>query len=276
MAAPPRDAPDFIIGGAPRSGTTFLAQALDRHPDIYMAKPYIPEPKVFMGPPQSPGTYRARYAALFAESGDRGTLGEKTSYYLESGVCCEQMVAALPDVRILFLAREPVARAYSNYLWSRKNGLETLSFEEAIELEGRRPSPLPPEKAYARPFDYLIRGDYATFAERYVAALGRDRVAFFLYEDIQARPDALLGEVQRFIGVEPIPAERLEVGIVNSGRELGPPIDPATERRLRQRMAPLVRRFAEVTGLDVRRWGYPTDGLFRAIPPDPIAEKQDS
>jgi hypothetical protein len=158
---------------------------------------------------------------------------------------------------MLFLLREPVARAYSNYLWSRRNGLETLSFEEAVELEGRRPSPLPPEKAHARPFDYLTRGDYATFAEPYLAALGRDRVAFFLYEDIQARPDVLLRDVQRFIGVEPMPAERLDVGIVNSAREEGPPLDPATEQRLRQRMAPLVRRFASVTGLDVQCWGYP-------------------
>jgi hypothetical protein len=263
MSDAPRNAPTFIIGGAPRSGTTFLCQALDRHPDVYMAKPYRPEPKVFMGPPRPSEAYRDRYAELFAGAGDRRVLGEKTTNYFESAICCERIAASLPDVRMVFLVREPVARAYSNYLWSRKNGLETLSFEEAIELEGRRPSPLPPEKAHARPFDYLIRGDYATFAEGYVAALGRDRVAFYLYEDIQARRDALLGEVQRFIGVEPIPAERLDVGIVNSARELGPPIDPATERRLRQRMAPLVRRFAAVTGLDVRRWGYPTD----LIPP---------
>jgi hypothetical protein len=258
MSASPRNAPDFIIGGAPRSGTTFLLQALDRHPDIYMAKPYRPEPKVFMGPLQSPEAYRARYAELFAGAGDQRILGEKTTNYFESEVCCERIAAHLKGVRMLFLVREPVARAYSNYLWSRKNGLETLGFEEAIELEGQRPSPLPPEKAHARPFDYLIRGDYATFAERYSAALGRERVAFFLYEDIQARPDALLREVQRFIGVEPLPADRLDVGVVNSARDEGPPIDPRTEQALRRRMAPLVRCFAEQTGLDVRDWGYST------------------
>ena len=43
-----RRLPDFIIGGAPRSGTTWLTAALDRHPDIWVAKPLRPEPKFFL------------------------------------------------------------------------------------------------------------------------------------------------------------------------------------------------------------------------------------
>jgi Sulfotransferase family len=34
--------PDIIIGGGPRSGTTFLCNLLSKHPD----PPFIPEPKV--------------------------------------------------------------------------------------------------------------------------------------------------------------------------------------------------------------------------------------
>ena len=40
--------PDFIIGGAPRSGTTWLYALLDRHPDVFMARPRAPEPKFFL------------------------------------------------------------------------------------------------------------------------------------------------------------------------------------------------------------------------------------
>src|SRR5262249_60563443 len=42
--------PQFIIGGAPRSGTTFLCRALGRHPQASMAQPTVPEPEVFFGP----------------------------------------------------------------------------------------------------------------------------------------------------------------------------------------------------------------------------------
>jgi hypothetical protein len=234
----------------------FLASCLDRHPDVFVAKPFTPEPKVFMGPVQDADTYRLRYARLFADARGQKARCEKTSYYLESDQACQLIRTHLPDVRVLFIVREPVARAYSNYLWSRKNGLETLSFEEAVEREGRRPSPLPPEKAYARPYDYLSRGRYATFAQRYLESLGRERVAFFLFEDITRNPRRLFTDLQRFIGVDPAPFEQLDVGVVNSARELGPPLDPGLKARLKQRLAPEVKRFGGLTGLDLSVWEY--------------------
>jgi len=249
--------PTFIIGGAPRAGTNFLCHALDRHPDVYMAKPYMPEPKVFMGPARPWAEYARRYAALFAGAGGRRALGEKTSYYLENEAACTLIARHLPEVRMLFSVREPVARAYSNYLWTKKNGLEDLSFEEAVRLEGRRPSPLPPERAYARPYDYLPRGHYDAFAARWFEALGRARVRFVLYEDVVAKPEPQLAGIEEFIGVAPAALGADDLGVINSAKEMGPPLDPAFERALRERMAPSVRRFAALTGLDVTAWGYP-------------------
>lgn len=249
--------PTFIIGGAPRAGTNFLCHALDRHPDVYLAKPYMPEPKVFMGPEQPVAVYRRRYAALFEPAGDRPALGEKTTYYLENEGCCALIQRHLPAVRLVFVLREPVARAYSNYLWTKKNGLETLPFDEAVRLEGRRASPLPPERDYARPHDYLLRGRYDVFAERWYAALGRARVEFLLYEDLVTTPEPVLSRIQAFIGVPVKPLGADDLGAINSASEMGPPLDPTLVRALRERMAPSVRRFAALTGLDVGRWGYP-------------------
>ena len=252
-----RARPTFIIGGAPRAGTNFLCHALARHPDVYVAKPYMPEPKVFMGAEQPWPEYARRYAALFAAAGARTALGEKTSYYLENEAACALIRRHLPDVRMLFVVREPVARAYSNYLWTLKNGLETLPFNEAVRLEGRRPSPLPPERDYARPYDYLPRGRYDLFAERWYAALGRGCVRFVLYEALVARPESVLAEIQEFVGVRRAGLGADDLGVINSAREMGPPLDPGFERALRERMAPSVHRFAALTALDVGAWGYP-------------------
>jgi len=210
-----------------------------------------------MGPEQPRAEYERRYAALFAAAGPRPALGEKTSYYLENEEACALIRRHLPDVRMLFVVREPVARAYSNYLWTKKNGLETLAFEQAVRLEGRRPSPLPPDRDYARPYDYLPRGRYDAFAERWFAALGRARVLFALYEDLVTTPEPVLARIQAFIGVGPAPLGAEDLGVINSAREMGPPLDAATEKTLRERMAPAVRRFAALTGLDVSAWGYP-------------------
>jgi hypothetical protein len=252
----PSRLPHFIIGGAPRSGTTYLASALARHPDVFMARPFTPEPKVFMGPRQPPEVYADRYRSLFAAANGHRLLGEKTSYYLENPDLRGPIEAVAPGVKMIFIVREPVARAYSNYLWSTKNGLETLSFEDAVAREGERSSPLPAERSYARPFDYLVRGDYAELSKPYLDAFGRDRVSFFLHENLALRPAALLRELQEFIGAHPLPFEKLDVGVVNSAKEAGAPIDGRTEKRLRERMRPAVERFAALTGLDIGPWGY--------------------
>jgi hypothetical protein len=248
--------PQIIIGGAPRSGTTFLAALLDQHPDIYIAKPYVPEAKVFMTAAKGgPAGYRARYAALFADAGRERILGEKTSYYLENEDVCPRIRATLSDVHLLFIVREPVARAVSNYLWSRHNGLETLSFAEAVALEGQRASPLPRAQAYARPFDYLTRGRYATFAERYIAAFGNGRVHFLLFEDIALRTEEFCRQAQLAAQVEPLAADRFDMTPVNALDDVLP-IDSTLAASLRERLRPEVMRFAALTGLDISPWGY--------------------
>jgi len=98
--------PDFIIGGAPRSGTTWLATTLDRHPAIWMAKPLRPEPKFFLVEElyaEGLDQYSARW---FAEAPDDTVVGEKSTNYLESGSAARRIAADLPGVRMIFLLRD--------------------------------------------------------------------------------------------------------------------------------------------------------------------------
>jgi len=243
--------PDFIIGGAPRSGTTALARALDRHPRITMAKPLIPEPKVLL----LDGDPRARYRALFAGAAAGQVLGEKTSNLFEDAAVPARAAAALPEVRMVFTLREPVARAYSNWLWSRRNGLEDLAFEEAVAREGARPDP-PGLRPGARPFAYLHRSRYGAHAERWIAALGRERLHFVLFERLLDAGDGrrALAEVQAFAGVTaqdlgPLPGES-----GNEAAHTGPPLDPAVRARLAAALRDDVERLVRLTGVDVGRW----------------------
>jgi hypothetical protein len=248
--------PDFIIGGAPRAGTTYLAHALDTHPEIEMAKPWRPEAKVFLFEEQSPEAYRARYAQWFGPQHADRLRGEKTTNYFESAEAPSRVAAALPEVRFVFLLREPVERAYSNWLWSRLNDLEELPFADAIALEGGRDDPLPQSMGYARPHDYLTRADYGQFAERWIAALGRERIGFWLYEDLFGKNEKVLAEIQRFVGATPHELPDRPAGLVNEARSTGDPLDPRLREELRARVSPLVEKFAAVTGVDVGPWGY--------------------
>jgi hypothetical protein len=249
--------PNVVIGGAPRSGTTYLCELLDKHPDVHVARPFIPEPKVCLTPaPDGDAGFRERYAALFASAPGRAVLVEKTSYYLENNEARGRLTRLLPEARFVFILREPVSRAYSNWLWSRKNGLETLPFEQAIELEGRRPSPLPPEQSYVRPFDYMTRGRYGTLAETWIGAVGRDRVAFYVFESVLDGPEDFVSDLQRFVGVKPLPWSKLATSRVNANEPDAAGLDPALAEILRKRIAPEIRRFTRVTGVDVSVWAY--------------------
>ena len=54
----------------------------------------------------------------------------------------------------------------------------------------------------------------------------------------------------------PLPAKHLDPGVINSAKEMGPPIDPVFESELRERVKPWVAHFAAVTGIDVTPWRY--------------------
>src|SRR5438874_9396950 len=147
--------PDFIIGGAPRSGTTWLYHLLDRHPDVYMAAPVTPEPKFFLVDRLYEKGLAYYASQWFAGAGNSRLAGEKSTDYLESGAAAKRIARDLPRVKLVFILREPVDRAYSNYLWTRMNGLETEDFQTALRLESERERTLPEKWKFARPFSYF-------------------------------------------------------------------------------------------------------------------------
>jgi hypothetical protein len=250
--------PDIVIGGAPRSGTTFLCELLAKHPQVYVAQPFIPEPKVCMTPHAAGDAgLLDRYAGFFAQAPPHSVRIEKTSYYFENADARERLARVLPQAKFVFVMRDPVARAYSNWARTSAQGLETMPFEQAIELdEQARPIPLPPERAYARPFDYLTRGQYGTFAQAWIDAVGKSRLFFYIFEQAIDAPEPFVALLQRFAGIEALPWSQLSTGRINANENDGAAIAPALADRLRRRFAPEMERLARLTGLDVSVWGY--------------------
>jgi len=222
--------PTFIIGGAPRCGTTLLYHWLERHPDIFLASPVNPEPKFFLVDEEYQrglDYYEEKYFA----AADTDCRGEKSTNYLEDSLVPRRIAKDLPEVKLVFVLRDPVERAYSNYLWSKMNRLETLDFASAIEREAEREGSYPEKWKYARPFSYVSRGMYARHLARFFDALGRQRILVLLLEELLARPDEQIETVLRFLGVAPKlpaidPARR-----VNTARSESDPALPAKMRK---------------------------------------------
>ena len=195
--------PTFIIGGAPRAGTSYLYRLLDAHPDIFMAKPLAPEPKFFLVDDEyrrGLSYYSARY---FSEAANYVAVGEKSTNYLENPIAAKRIGQSLPSVKIIFSLRDPVERAFSNYLWSRKNGLEPLGFDEALRRESEREENYDESLRYARPFSYMSRGMYAELLQPFFRFLGREQIKIIMFERIKNDPKTLVNELCEFIGVAP-------------------------------------------------------------------------
>jgi hypothetical protein len=212
--------PEFIIGGAPRSGTTWLYSALDRHPGVHMAKPAKPEPKFFLVDELYAKGIDHYARTWFADAPAGRVAGEKSTDYLESPAAAERIARDLPGVRLIFLLREPVSRAYSNYLWTRMNGLETEDFETALALEESRERSLPPKLMFARPYSYFSRGLYADLLTPYFDRFAAEQMLVLKFEDIRDRPRELLARVQAFLGLAPRPADADDLGVVNPAERL--------------------------------------------------------
>jgi hypothetical protein len=227
MPEPLHRLPDFIIAGAPRSGTTWLYVLAQRHPQLATAEPMVPEPKFFLDDKlwqRGVDYYSTRwFDALRAGR----VLGEKSANYLESSVVAERMSRVLPRVKLIFLLRNPVDRAYSNYLWSQRNGLETETFERALALEGQRERGLIPRLRYARPHAYFSRGLYAKHLSRFLRRFPREQILVLRHEDLASRPENVAAAFHRFLGVDEMPGLAGDLGRINA---VGPsPTEPLPE-----------------------------------------------
>jgi hypothetical protein len=248
-----RRLPDFIIGGAPRSGTTWLYMLLDRHPQIYMAKPMKPEPKFFLVDHLYEQGIEHYARTWFGDVPAARVAGEKSTDYLESATAAARIHQHLPDVKLVFILREPVERAFSNYLWTRMNGLETETFQRALELEEERERTLPERLKFARPYAYVSRGLYAELLEPYIARFPREQMLILKFEDLVADPRSVATALHTFLGVEERPEDAAGLGTINPSQKVET-LDEATRRWLAARYAGPNRQLAHLLGPSFHVW----------------------
>jgi Sulfotransferase domain len=177
--------PTFLLIGAMKSGTTTLWWYLARHPDVFMTT--LKEPNFF-----NDHWHRGLgwYERLFASAGGARARGEASVRYTSfpnDPECPGRIASVLPDVRLLFLVRDPVDRIRSHYL------------HEVAALRERRPL----ERALRENPIYLDRSRYAMQLERYLEHFPREQLLVVRAEDLFRVPSEVLPRVYGFLGVDP-------------------------------------------------------------------------
>ena len=194
--------PNFIIAGGVATGTSFLSAMLAHHPDIYLPKIQRPEPNFFHYSWKFNQGMDWYLDTWFHEVSNQRAVGERSSLLLPSEVAAERIKETLPDVKLIFCVRNPLERAWGNYRFTVLEGLEPLSFDEAIQCEPERIKQSEGKWAEVQPHAYLTRSRYSACLEEYFELFGRDRILLIKSEDLGRYPQENLKRVCEFLDVD--------------------------------------------------------------------------
>ena len=202
------NAPNFIIAGAPKCGSTTLFRYLNPHNDVFFPK--IKEPGFMIKEyyqalsKDSPNYQRQleylvldelKYSQLYDEV-DNKILGDSSiSYLFQYENAIENILKYCGrDTKILFILREPVSRLKSQYQYIRELGFENQELRKALELEEYRLS-----ENWSSIFAYKQQGLYAEGIKAFMEVFEHIHVMFF--EELIADPTGQMEKVYQFLGI---------------------------------------------------------------------------
>ncbi|REK19609.1 MAG: sulfotransferase [Planctomycetota bacterium] len=257
VTASRRRLPDLIIAGAQKAGTTSLFGYLSEHPSLTAS--LKKEVHYFdQNLARGENWYRMHFPIRSRSVGQtpRGDqlCFESSPYYMFDPRVPQLIRRTVPHVKLIFLLRDPVSRAYSHYQHSAQRGRESLSFEEAIEAEPERLAG-EHERMMADPhfqsephrhYSYLARGVYVDQLLRWQEHFDRERMLVVQAERMFRAPGDVFNEVLAFLEAPSWTPPRFATH--NSGRYRATMSD-ATRKRLRQYFAGHNERLFDLLGV---------------------------
>lgn len=177
--------PNFLIIGAGRSGTSWLASNLRPHPEVFV--PRVKEVHFF-------DRHYDRgidwYRAIF-QGRTESSVGEATPAYLYHERVCRLIHHHMPEIKLVAILRNPMERAYSHYLYLVAQAMPgqlnyTISFEEKLRLTPR----------------LIDTGMYMKKLQGYLELFPLENILILLYDDLKDDPVDFLENVYTFLNVE--------------------------------------------------------------------------
>lgn len=178
--------PNFIMIGAMKSGTSSLHAYLDEHPDISMSYPkeldfFIEERRWDKG--------FAWYEAHFSK--DAAIRGESSVGYSQRHMYAgvpERICAMIPEIKLLYLLRDPVERLVSHIIQLSLMGLEPRDFLEVLDD--------------LRDSDYILSSRYHYQLSAYLACFPKERIQVLTLEELVRDKVGTIQKVFQFLGVD--------------------------------------------------------------------------
>ena len=199
--------PNFIIAGFPKCGTTSLFHYLKQHPDIFMPNQkelhFFTQAQIFKlnkGPKdkvvkQSHIKSEKEYLELFKSVKDEIAVGDASPSYINYPENFGMIKQYLNDPKVIVIVRDPIDRAYSNYLHLKRELRETMDFFSALKNEDNRR-----EESYSDFWYYRFNSTY--YKKILMAKKTFSNVLVLTAEEFKRNPEITLKKVYSFLGVK--------------------------------------------------------------------------
>ena len=181
-----------MIVGAQKAGTSSLLRYLAQHPDIHTHPQ--PEMTFFLQAREYTRGYDWAFAKYFAgRNTDVDIEGKhliaKNVMVMHSPEVMQRIYEHNPEIHLVVLLREPVARAYSAYWWARRRGWENIkTYEEALAAEEAR---LNEDWFKWRQCAYQYNGIYYPHVKNLITQFGSRHVHCILTDDLKDNAEAV-------------------------------------------------------------------------------------
>ena len=186
--------PTFVVIGAMKAGTVSLCRYLDEHPDVFLGRGgMFGEPNFFVTE-RNWNRGRGWYESLFDGAGGAAAIGECSPTYTMapaySGVP-ERIAQVVPEARLVYVVRDPIARMQSMYMHQVSAGRERRRPEVALLDDDR----------------YLAPSQYGLQLAAFLDHFDRSQVLVIASEVLRDRPREALSAVFGHLAVDPAAAD---------------------------------------------------------------------
>lgn len=215
--------PNFFLVGAMKAGTTSIADVLEQHPDVYLCP--VKEPNYFSTDLRvadtcaddgsrielngskvrkiHAGEFRDKraYLALFNGWREEKIGGECSTSYLYSRVAASKMALYTPQAKILMVLRNPIERAFSEFVMNCSIGVALPPFSKCLDEEKEQLS----YGFIPRNHKYVTAGLYYRQIRNFLEYFPRKQIAILLYDDMREDFHGFMQQVFDFLEVDPLP-----------------------------------------------------------------------
>lgn len=271
--------PDFLGIGSQKGGTGWLRDQLANHPAVWIPPinelhyfdrrfaPNVEKMRARLGRPLGGRVSRRRfderdlafmrhavtyvdgtidlawYARLFAPKGSSMTGDITPGYSTLRDELVSDIARAFPNLRIVFLIRDPVERFWSQLAMRIRHGGAKFDPEDWGAIEAFLDSP-----------EVALRSFPTEIADRWQRAFGPEQVFIGQFDDLRERAGWLYGQVLEFLGLEPAALKELAADHDRKAGAWKPTMSPAIRERLATHFGDELRRCGEMFGGPATQW----------------------